>query len=158
MLGTRGTAGYIALEVFSWNFGGVSHKSDVYSYGMLVLEMVGARKNLDSGVSDTSEMFPHCVYKDLELDKDDTVFGAISEEEKVVARKMVLISLWCIQTIPSDRPSMTEVVEMLEAMFSKACFRARPLHSLQITPKPFLFSPTLAAEDSVTTSQPSEIE
>ncbi|CAL2248109.1 unnamed protein product [Prunus armeniaca] len=130
MLGTRGTAGYIAPEVFSRNFGGVSNKSDVYSYGMLVLEMVGARKNLDSGVSETSEMFPHCVYKDLELDKDDIVFGAISEEEKVVARKMVLISLWCIQTIPSDRPSMTEVVEMLEG----------PLHSLQIAPKPFLFS------------------
>ncbi|CAL8136857.1 unnamed protein product [Prunus armeniaca] len=137
MMGTRGTAGYIAPEVFSRNFGGVSHKSDVYSYGMLVLEMVGARKNLDSGVSHTSEMFPHYIYKDLELDKDENVFGAITEEEKEIARKMVLISLWCIQTIPSDRPSMSKVVEMLEG----------PLHSLQIAPKPFLFFPTIAAED-----------
>ncbi|GLT91856.1 hypothetical protein SLE2022_097220 [Rubroshorea leprosula] len=39
MSGTRGTPGYIAPEVFSRNFGGVSHKSDVYSYGMMVLEM-----------------------------------------------------------------------------------------------------------------------
>ncbi|CAL9012711.1 unnamed protein product [Prunus brigantina] len=150
MMGTRGTAGYIAPEVFSRNFGGVSHKSDVYSYGMLVLEMVGAKKNLDSGVSHTSEMFPHYVYKDLELDKDENIFGDpdISEEEKEMARKMILISLWCIQTIPSDRPSMSKVVEMLEG----------PLHSLQIAPKPFLFSPTIAAEDSVTTSQPSEMD
>ncbi|CAL9012703.1 unnamed protein product [Prunus brigantina] len=137
MMGTRGTAGYIAPEVFSRNFGGVSHKSDVYSYGMLVLEMVGARKNLDSGVSHMSEMFPHYVYKDLELDKDENVFGAITEEEKEIARKMVLISLWCIQTNPSDRPSMSKVVEMLEG----------PLHSLKIAPKPFLFFPTIAAED-----------
>ncbi|KAI5339252.1 hypothetical protein L3X38_018524 [Prunus dulcis] len=150
MMGTRGTAGYIAPEVFSRNFGGVSHKSDVYSYEMLVLEMVGAKKNLDSGVSHTSEMFPHYVYKDLELDKDENILGNpdISEEEKEIARKMILISLWCIQTIPSDRPSMSKVVEMLEG----------PLHSLQIAPKPFLFSPTIAAEDSVTTSQPSEMD
>ncbi|CAL9012715.1 unnamed protein product [Prunus brigantina] len=156
MMGTRGTAGYIAPEVFSRNFGGVSHKSDVYSYGMLVLEMVGAKKNLDSGVSHTSEMFPHYVYKDLELEKDENAFGAITEEEKEIARKMVLISLWCIQTIPSDRPSMSKVVEMLEG----------PLHSLRIAPKPwrykkicnyalikpFLFSPTIAAEDCTTTT------
>ncbi|KAM1025534.1 hypothetical protein ACFX13_039373 [Malus domestica] len=146
MLGTRGTAGYIAPEVFSRSFGGVSHKSDVYSYGMLVLEMVGARKNLDSGVSHTSEMFPHYVYKVLELENNENVFGAISAEENEIARKMVLISMWCIQTIPSDRPSMSKVVEMLEG----------PLQSLQIAPKPFLSSPTTAAEDSTSTSQQSD--
>ncbi|ONI17211.1 hypothetical protein PRUPE_3G145600 [Prunus persica] len=67
MLGARGTAGYIAPEVFSRNFGGVSHKSDVYSYGMLILDMVGARKNLDSGVTHTSEMFPNYVYTRLNI-------------------------------------------------------------------------------------------
>ncbi|XP_008245071.1 PREDICTED: LEAF RUST 10 DISEASE-RESISTANCE LOCUS RECEPTOR-LIKE PROTEIN KINASE-like 2.5 [Prunus mume] len=145
MMGTRGTAGYIAPEVFSRNFGGVSHKSDVYSYGMLVLEMVGARKNLDSEASHTSELFPHYVYKDLELDNDENVFGAITEEGKEIARKMVIISMWCIQTNPSDRPSMGKVVEMLEG----------PLHTLQIAPKPFLFSP---AQGSMITSQPAEID
>ncbi|KAI5339297.1 hypothetical protein L3X38_018569 [Prunus dulcis] len=103
MMGTRGTAGYIAPEVFSRNFGGVSHKSDVYSCGMLVLEMVGARKNLDSGVSHTSEMFPHYVYKDLDLEKDENAFGAIYEEEKVIARKMQLLQyFWCL----SNRESL----------------------------------------------------
>ncbi|PQM39957.1 LEAF RUST 10 DISEASE-RESISTANCE LOCUS RECEPTOR-LIKE PROTEIN KINASE-like 2.5 [Prunus yedoensis var. nudiflora] len=110
--------------------------------------MVGARKNLDPAVPHTSEMFPHYVYKDLELDKDENVFGATTEEEKQIARKMVLISLWCIQTNPSDRPSMSKVVEMLEG----------PLHSLQIAPKLSLVSPTIAAEDSMTTSQPSDTE
>ena len=60
--------GYIAPEAFS---GKVSHKSDVYSYGMLVLGMVGGRKNFDSGVSHTSEIyFPNWIYKDLERGED----------------------------------------------------------------------------------------
>ena len=57
MLGTRGTPGYIAPEVFSRAFGGVSHKSDVYSYGMMVLDMVGGRKDVDGGSSHTSEIY-----------------------------------------------------------------------------------------------------
>ena len=56
----RGTIGYIAPEVFSRNFGVVSHKSDVYSYGMMILEMVGGRKNIDVRMSNTNEIyFPH---------------------------------------------------------------------------------------------------
>ncbi|XP_018470544.2 LEAF RUST 10 DISEASE-RESISTANCE LOCUS RECEPTOR-LIKE PROTEIN KINASE-like 1.1 isoform X1 [Raphanus sativus] len=47
MLDARGTVGYIAPEVFNNNFGGVSHKSDVYSYGMVILEMIGA-KNIEN--------------------------------------------------------------------------------------------------------------
>ena len=43
----RGTIGYIALEVISRNFGNVSYKSNIYSFGMLLLEMVGGRKNID---------------------------------------------------------------------------------------------------------------
>ncbi|KAK9933569.1 hypothetical protein M0R45_020762 [Rubus argutus] len=148
--GIRGTAGYMAPEVYSRNFGGVSHKSDVYSYGMLVLEMVGARRNLYSQVSEshTSEEFPHYIYKDLELlDSDENIYGATSEEEKEIARKMIIVSLGCIQTIPSDRPSMHKVLEMLEG----------PLQSLSVPPKPlFISTARYVAEASVTTSEPSE--
>uniref|UniRef100_A0A803MYL4 non-specific serine/threonine protein kinase n=1 Tax=Chenopodium quinoa TaxID=63459 RepID=A0A803MYL4_CHEQI len=43
----RGTIGYIAPEVFYRNnFGGVSNKSDVYSYGMMLLELVCGRRNV----------------------------------------------------------------------------------------------------------------
>ncbi|KAM0055857.1 putative glycerophosphodiester phosphodiesterase, protein kinase RLK-Pelle-LRK10L-2 family [Helianthus debilis subsp. tardiflorus] len=56
----RGTPGYIVPELFSRNFGEVSHKSDVYSYGVMILEMVGGRKNIEVGVDHTSEIyFPH---------------------------------------------------------------------------------------------------
>ncbi|PHT33600.1 hypothetical protein CQW23_25400 [Capsicum baccatum] len=67
MLGARGTIGYIAPEIVCRNLGGVSHKSDVYSYGIMVLEMVGGRKNVDAGADRTSEIyFPHWLYRRIE--------------------------------------------------------------------------------------------
>uniref|UniRef100_M1AVS7 Receptor kinase n=1 Tax=Solanum tuberosum TaxID=4113 RepID=M1AVS7_SOLTU len=89
MLGARGTIGYIAPEIVCRNLGGVSHKSDVYSYGMMVLEMVGGRKNVDVGVDRTSEIyFPHWLYRRIELDEELQLIGIMNKEEKECARKM----------------------------------------------------------------------
>ena len=53
----RGTMGYIAPEMLSRNIG--SYKSDVFSYRMLLLEMVGGRKNIDLTVDNKSQVcFP----------------------------------------------------------------------------------------------------
>jgi serine/threonine protein kinase len=96
MTGMRGTAGYIAPEVFSRYFGGVSHKSDVYSYGMLVLEMVGARKEFDSGLSETSKRyFPHGIYNKLEQGETFVTLVDIIEKEEYKVKKMIMVSLWC---------------------------------------------------------------
>ncbi|PSS33587.1 Leaf rust 10 disease-resistance locus receptor-like protein kinase [Actinidia chinensis var. chinensis] len=131
VMGARGTAGYIAPEVFSRAFGRVSHKSDVYSYGMLVLEMIGAREKV-GGVSQTSEIyFPDWIYEHLEHRRDLILRGVNTTEEEETTRKMILVGLWCIQTNPLDRPRMSRVVEMLEGS----------LESLQIPPKPMLYSP-----------------
>ncbi|KAJ0692901.1 putative glycerophosphodiester phosphodiesterase, protein kinase RLK-Pelle-LRK10L-2 family [Helianthus annuus] len=94
----RGTPGYIAPEIFSRNFGEISHKSDVYSYGMMILEMVGGRKNIEVGVDNTSEIyFPHWIYKKIELHDEQLGLNEIvSEEENRTARKMIIVGLWCI--------------------------------------------------------------
>ncbi|XVE68526.1 hypothetical protein DITRI_Ditri09bG0075000 [Diplodiscus trichospermus] len=132
MTGARGTAGYIAPELFFRNFGGVSHKSDVYSYGMMVLEMVGGRKNIDLGVSETSEIyFPSWIYKHIDEAMNTSIRGVKAEEEEEITRRLTVVSLWCIQTNPADRPSMTKVIEMLQGS----------LQSLVIPPRPFLSSP-----------------
>ncbi|VVA40031.1 PREDICTED: LEAF RUST 10 DISEASE-RESISTANCE [Prunus dulcis] len=111
----RGAFGYIAPEVFSRNFGGVSHKSDVYSYGIMLSEMVGGRRNINAEAEDTSEIyFPHWIYKRIELDEELGLPSIVNEEDKVRARKMVIVSLWCIQTDPSNRPAMKDVIDMFE--------------------------------------------
>ncbi|KAK8710438.1 hypothetical protein V6N13_145762 [Hibiscus sabdariffa] len=132
MTHARGTPGYIAPEVFCRTFGGVSYKSDVYSYGMLILEMVGGRKNINVEVSRTSEVyFPTWIYKNLDQSMCLNLNGVVVEEDEEIARKLTIVSLWCIQNDPSDRPSMTKVLEMLQGS----------LQSLVIPPRPFVSSP-----------------
>ncbi|CAN6711025.1 unnamed protein product [Malus baccata var. baccata] len=72
MTTARGTMGYIAPEVFSRNFGNVSYKADVYSFGMLLLEMVGGRKNIGSTIeNNTNEIYyPQWIYNLLEEGDD----------------------------------------------------------------------------------------
>ena len=43
--------------MLSRNFGNVSYKSDVYSFGMLLIEMVGGRKNIDVTVKNSNEVY-----------------------------------------------------------------------------------------------------
>ncbi|MBA0576559.1 hypothetical protein Golob_024222 [Gossypium lobatum] len=90
----RGTIRYIAPKVFCRNFGGVSYKLDVYSYEMVVLEMVGGRKNIDVGVSQTSEVyFPSWIYEHLDQSMNLNLKGVIVEEEEEITRKLIMVSL-----------------------------------------------------------------
>ncbi|XP_047333551.1 LEAF RUST 10 DISEASE-RESISTANCE LOCUS RECEPTOR-LIKE PROTEIN KINASE-like 2.3 [Impatiens glandulifera] len=133
----KGTYGYIAPEVFSRAFGVVSLKSDVYSFGMMILEMVGGgRKNnieVDHEHTTNEVYFPDSIYQRLEVEEVTNVF----EEGKGMERKMIIVGLWCIQTNPNQRPSMSRVVEMLEGS----------LDSLHVPPKPYLSTPSLPIED-----------
>ncbi|XP_006405787.2 LEAF RUST 10 DISEASE-RESISTANCE LOCUS RECEPTOR-LIKE PROTEIN KINASE-like 2.1 [Eutrema salsugineum] len=143
MLDARGTFGYIAPEVFSKNFGAVSHKSDVYSYGMVVLEMIGARnteKVENSGSNNSSVYFPDWIYKDFERGEIMRIFGdQITDEEEKIAKKLVLVGLWCIQTNPYHRPAMVKVIEMIEGS----------IEAIQVPPKPLWCLPTFRVPESV---------
>ncbi|KAG4388473.1 hypothetical protein GLYMA_09G181960v4 [Glycine max] len=137
----RGTIGYVAPEVWNRNFGGVSHKSDVYSYGMMLLEMVGGRKNINAEASHTSEIyFPHWIYNRLEQGGDLRPNEVMATEENEIVKRMTVVGLWCVQTFPKDRPTMTRVVDMLEGK----------MNSLEIPPKPVLSSPTRSVSESPT--------
>ncbi|GFZ16057.1 suppressor of npr1-1 constitutive 4 [Actinidia rufa] len=92
---------------------------------MMVLEMVGGRKNSDAEAERTSEIyFSHWIYKRPELDEELGLHGILNDEANESGRKVVIVGLWCIQTDPSHRPSMSLVLE-------------GSLESLHI-PKPYL--------------------
>ncbi|CAL2240156.1 unnamed protein product [Prunus armeniaca] len=125
----RGTMGYMAPELFYKNIGGVSYKADVYSFGMLLMEMASRRKNLNASIEHSSQIyFPRwvsdqfCMGKEFEMDD-------ATEEEKKIIKKMIITALWCIQLKPSDRPSMNKVIEMLEG----------EVECLQLPPKLLLY-------------------
>ncbi|XP_050251050.1 rust resistance kinase Lr10-like isoform X3 [Quercus robur] len=133
MTAARGTIGYIAPEVFSRNFGKVSYKSDIYSFGILLLEMVGGRKNVDENVETTNQIyFPEWIYNILEQKEDLRVYFEDSGDAKI-AKKLAIVGLWCIQWHPIDRPSMKVVVQMLEGKGDKLTMPPNPFASTNTT-------------------------
>ncbi|CAL5364514.1 unnamed protein product [Camellia sinensis] len=144
MTAARRTVGYIAPEVFSRNFGKVSCKSNVYSFGMLLLEMVGVRNN--NATQNTSEVyFPEWIYNRLDHGEDLDI--RIDEDRDAqIVKKLTIVGLWCIHWYPVDRPSMKVMVQMLEGdggsltmpsnpfaspnpMMTRRKMRGRPLNS-----------------------------
>ena len=126
----RGTFGYIAPELFYKNIGGVSNKADVYSFGMLLMEMASKRKNLNAVAENTSQIyFPSWVHDQFSEGKNVVEIDDMDEEDLKTIKKMMIVALWCIQLKPSDRPSMNKVIEMLEGEFE----------CLQMPPKPSLY-------------------
>ncbi|XP_039809568.1 rust resistance kinase Lr10-like isoform X1 [Panicum virgatum] len=122
----RGTIGYIAPEMVSRSFGAISSKSDVYSFGMLLLEMAGGRRNADPHAGSSSQTYyPSLVYGQLTGEQ----VGEISEDVDMheLEKKLCVVGLWCIQMKPRDRPTMSEVIEMLEG----------DAGALQMPPRPF---------------------
>ena len=129
----RGTIGYIAPEVYSRNFGNVSYKSDVYSYGMVLLEMVGGRKITDVTAKNESQIYyPQWVYNILENNEDIRVHIE-GEEDAKIAKKLSIVGLWCIQWHPANRPTMKAVVQMLEGDGGKLVMPPNPFASTAST-------------------------
>lgn len=118
----RGTKGYLAPE---WLLEyGISEKSDIYSYGMVLLEMIGGQRNvtlIEQGNDRARRRwryFPKIVREKLREGKlmeavDQRLLdsGGIDERE---VRRLVFVALWCIQERADLRPSMAHVVKMLD--------------------------------------------
>ena len=92
----RGTLGYIAPELLYKNIGRVSYRVDVYSFSMLLLKMASKRKNLNALADHSSQIYfltwvygQFCEGNDIEMED-------ATEEEKKIAKKMIIVALWCI--------------------------------------------------------------
>ncbi|PIN26131.1 Serine/threonine protein kinase [Handroanthus impetiginosus] len=116
LTGYRGTPGYIAPEFMLKNFP-ITYKCDVYSFGILLFEIIGRRKNTNvAGNSDSLDWFPKQVWEDFEKGKlmQLTEACGIEEKDRAAAERMALVALWCAQDSPDMRPPMSAVVKMLE--------------------------------------------
>ncbi|GAU40826.1 hypothetical protein TSUD_287630 [Trifolium subterraneum] len=133
----RGTIGYMAPELFYRNVGTISYKADVYSFGMLLMEMANRRRNLNALAEQSSQIYvPFWVYDQLKDGREITIENDTNQEMKL-AKKMMIVALWCIQTKPGDRPPMDKVIEMLE----------EEDEDLQMPNKPYLYAQDLPAEN-----------
>ncbi|KAK3447083.1 hypothetical protein EUGRSUZ_A02679 [Eucalyptus grandis] len=110
----RGTRGYLAPEWVSNR--PITVKADVYRYGMLLLEIVGGRRNLDMSLDAEDFFYPGWAFKEMTKGTpikvaDRRLEGAVQEEELIRALR---VAFWCIQDEVFMRPTMGEVVRMLE--------------------------------------------
>uniref|UniRef100_K7MV11 Protein kinase domain-containing protein n=2 Tax=Glycine max TaxID=3847 RepID=K7MV11_SOYBN len=124
-----GTYGYLAMEV--WTDNTVTGKTDVYSFGMVLLEVVCGRKYLMEPIE------TEFLEKPLEEKIDEIIKGSIGPECWQV---FVDITLRCVKLEPDERPTMGEVEVELEFALSlqKQADRARySLFSTTIIPPPF---------------------
>ncbi|QCD99826.1 serine/threonine-protein kinase PBS1 [Vigna unguiculata] len=147
MTAARGTLGYIAPEVFSRNFGNVSYKSDIYSYGMLLLEMVGGRKNVDmSSPEDFNVLYPDWIHN---LVDGDVHIHVEDEDDVKIAKKLAIIGLWCIQWQPGNRPSIKSVIHMLETQDE---------NQIAVPPNPFHSATSTTVKGPTSTRRPLHLE
>ncbi|XP_050371525.1 G-type lectin S-receptor-like serine/threonine-protein kinase LECRK2 [Argentina anserina] len=115
--GIRGTRGYVAPEWFK-NLP-ITTKVDVYSFGILLLEIICCRKKYDEESADEDQIiladWAYDCYNQrklhLLLEKNDE-----TNEDIKMMEKYVMVAMWCIQEDPSLRPSMKKVIHMLEGI------------------------------------------
>ncbi|GKV37835.1 hypothetical protein SLEP1_g45809 [Rubroshorea leprosula] len=113
--GYRGTPGYSAPECFMKNLP-VTYKCDVYSFGMVLFEIVGRRRNTVVGSYETLDWFPKHVWESYEKGELVEMIKTcgIKDEDQEKAERMSIVALWCVQDSPEVRPPMSAVVKMLE--------------------------------------------
>ncbi|XP_074575870.1 G-type lectin S-receptor-like serine/threonine-protein kinase At1g34300 [Curcuma longa] len=113
----RGTRGYLAPEWLA-NLP-ITSKSDVYSYGMVLLEIVSGRRNFDVADDTDRKKFSIWAYEEFEEGRVGNVMDKRLNEQEVDMEQLeraIMVSFWCIQEQPSHRPSMGKVVQMLEGV------------------------------------------
>ncbi|CAG7859876.1 unnamed protein product [Brassica rapa] len=110
--------GYMAPELECQNLR-VNEKCDVYGFGVLILELVTGRRPVEYG-EDIFVILSDHVRIMLEQGNvleciDPTMEDEYSEDEVLPVVKLALV---CTSQIPSNRPTMAEIVQILQVITS----------------------------------------
>ncbi|ERN01864.1 hypothetical protein AMTR_s00089p00108500 [Amborella trichopoda] len=117
-LGKRGLSmspGYMAPELTCGSLC-VNEKCDVYSFGVLLLEIVSGRRAVEYREDDMvmlCEDVRSMVERGRGLECVDMKMEEYAEEEVVPLLRLGLV---CTSQVPSSRPSMAEVVQILQVI------------------------------------------
>ncbi|KAL1371885.1 hypothetical protein AAHE18_01G164100 [Arachis hypogaea] len=109
-----GTLGYTAPEYAIR--GELSEKADIYSFGVLVLEIISCRKNTDLTLPSEMQYLPEYAWK---LYEKSMVMGLVDPKlrEHGLVEKDVMrafhVAFLCLQPHAGLRPAMSEIVALL---------------------------------------------
>eukprot|EP00246_Nothoceros_aenigmaticus_P015265 TRINITY_DN6261_c0_g1_i1.p1 TRINITY_DN6261_c0_g1~~TRINITY_DN6261_c0_g1_i1.p1 ORF type:complete len:373 (-),score=45.97 TRINITY_DN6261_c0_g1_i1:176-1294(-) len=110
----KGTLGYLAPEYAMW--GKVSESCDVYSFGILLLELISGKKPIEKlgpGTKRTIVEWASPLVSQGKLDElvDPKLNGKFLEDE---LSRVVQVATMCAQNTPENRPTMLQVVDLLK--------------------------------------------
>ncbi|KAL4282515.1 hypothetical protein GQ457_16G009060 [Hibiscus cannabinus] len=110
--GAAGTFGYLAPEYALR--GHLTEKADVFSFGIVALEIVSGRPNSDNSLEhDKIDLLGWAWTLHENNQSLDLVDPNLAEFNEIEALRVVRVALLCTQGSPSMRPSMSRVVAML---------------------------------------------
>ncbi|CAN6293544.1 unnamed protein product [Urochloa humidicola] len=122
-IGIKGTIGYLAPEYGMGS--GVSIEGDVFSYGVLLLEILTGRRPTDASIHDALSLpkFVEMAYPDKLLEIMDTKMLHNGNAQDIIEMYLAPVStlgLACCRDSARQRPKMSEVVKELSAL-KEAC-------------------------------------
>lgn len=107
--------GYVAPELACQSLR-VNEKCDIYGFGILILELVTGRRPVEYGEDNVVILSDHArvlLEQGNALDCVDPSMEEYPEDEVLPVLKLALV---CTSQIPSSRPSMAEVVQILQVI------------------------------------------
>ncbi|KAJ8540219.1 hypothetical protein K7X08_030138 [Anisodus acutangulus] len=113
----RGTMGHIAPEYLST--GKSSEKTDVFGYGITLLELVTGQRAIDFSRLEEEEdvlLLDHIKKLLREKRLDDIVDGNMNTYDPKEVETILQVALLCTQSSPEERPKMAEVITMLKGV------------------------------------------
>lgn len=121
-----GTLGYTAPEYAIR--GELSEKADIYSFGVLVLEIISCRKNTDLTLTSETQYLPEYAWRLYEKSKlidlvDSRMLDGVPEKDIF---QVLHVAFLCLQPHANLRPPMSEIVSMLTCKVEMAGTPMRP--------------------------------
>ncbi|CDP04767.1 unnamed protein product [Coffea canephora] len=110
--GVRGTRAWFKVE-WCRNLP-VTVKADVYSFGIMLLEIICCRKSVDCTSPENEAILEEWANQCFEAGELYKLVGDEEVDDVRELERMIKIALWCIQEEPALRPSMKKVLLMLE--------------------------------------------